>query len=47
MKSNLIIAGDDLNCSKKIYNTIKMKNLDVEVIGITTDGEETFLIYIN
>ena len=31
MKSNLIIAGDDLNCSKK-YNTIKMKNLDVEVI---------------
>ena len=28
MKSNLIIAGDDLNCSKKIYNTIKMKNLD-------------------
>ncbi len=24
-----------------------MKNLDVEVIGITTDGEETFLIYIN
>ena len=47
MKSNLIIAGGDLNCSKKIYNTIKMKNLDVEVIWITTDGEETLLIYIN
>ena len=29
MKSNLIIAGDDLNCSKKIYNTIKMKNFFV------------------
>jgi hypothetical protein len=24
-----------------------MKNLDVEVIWITTDGEETLLIYIN
>lgn len=47
MKSNLIIAGDDLNCSKKIYNTIKMKNLDVEVIGITTDGEETLKMIEN
>lgn len=41
MKSNLIIAEDDLDCSKNIYNMIKTKKLDVEVIGITTDGEET------
>ena len=33
MKSNLIIAGDDLNCSKKIYNTIKMKNLDRSIVN--------------
>ena len=47
MKSNIIIGGNEWDCSKKIYNTIKMKNLDVEVIWITTDGEETLLIYIN
>lgn len=41
MKSNLIIAEDNLDCIKNIYNMIKIKNLNVEVVGITTDGEET------
>ena len=36
----MIIAEDDLNCSKNIYNMIKTKKLDIEVIGLTTDGEE-------
>lgn len=40
LKEKMIIAEDDLNCSKNIYNMIKTKKLDIEVIGLTTDGEE-------
>lgn len=41
MKTNLVIAEDNLDCSRNIYNMIKTKNINVEVVGITANGVET------
>ena len=41
MNQTLIIAEDNFECCKHIYNAIKEKQLSVEIVEISSSGEET------
>lgn len=41
MKKTIIIAEDNYNCSKNIFNRLINMRDDIDVIGITNNGEET------
>ncbi|MCI9177258.1 MAG: response regulator [Clostridia bacterium] len=41
MKTTLIIADDDFNYSKTLFNSLKNFEKDITILGIATDGKET------
>lgn len=43
----VIIADDDLNCSKNILNSIEKLDTDIQVVGLASNGDETIKMVKN
>lgn len=41
MKKKLLIADDEINFSITLFNYIQLHNSNIDVVGISRDGEET------
>ncbi len=44
MEKTVVIADDDLNCGKYLFNSFSANKKNINVVGIATNGEETLEI---